>query len=335
MSVYNANTVLSPSHAIDDVSNGFALRSDLNGPCIDAGKMIVAPKEGKLVLHFLFDTDELGYLYHNRQLFPIDTIPREFLYARFAWSIFPLLGRFLNTEKNLVIARNVKSVWTHTQGYTRWANMNEAEKGEKQKRGAGGRENSGGAIPSGVVQQMEYMRGAEARDDGTGQWKNSEHSAESWGSLSLRCEPTDSDFEDSALDVTSILTEHPVRGSHIEPRALAPENEDGAPADFDTEDKIFSPLQKYLTTTGETRALIRGELAEDIRIAREIFPEILEGGDDAMMHRDIAFYPGHRQMARLKERLRQDRGWVQSLAECSDSNTRSGKKRRVGSGCGK
>lgn len=328
MSVYNANTVLSPSHAIDDVSNGFALRSDLNGPGFDAGKLVVAPKEGKLVLHFLFDVDELGYLYHNRQLYPIDAIPREFLYARFAWSIFPLLGRFLNTEKNLAIARNVRSVWTHTQEYTRWADTKRAEKAEKggkRKRGPGGGENSGSVIPPGLVQQMENTREDEAEDDGVGQPRNFEHMDKSWGSSS-GCERSDTDLGDSIDGGSHTVSNAPVAGNEVRVSAPGMSNE---AEHSDTENKIFSPLQKYLITGNDERALIQGELAEDIRIAKEIFPEMLEGGNGALMHRDIAFYPGHRQIARLKERLRQDRGWVKALAECSEGNNGSGKKRRM------
>lgn len=41
-------------------------------------------------------THELGALYHNRELHPIPQVAREFLYARFARSIFPLLSSFLS-----------------------------------------------------------------------------------------------------------------------------------------------------------------------------------------------------------------------------------------------
>lgn len=104
------------------------LRSDLDGPDFDAGKLGVAPKEGKLVLHFLCDVQELGYLYHNRQLYPIDATSRQFLCARFGWSVFPLLGGFPNAEKILATSRNVGSVWTQTEEFTRW--------GDTEKRGA-------------------------------------------------------------------------------------------------------------------------------------------------------------------------------------------------------
>lgn len=46
--------------------------------------------------HFLEHTHELGILYHNRELHPIPQVACEFLYARFAWSLFPLLSSFLS-----------------------------------------------------------------------------------------------------------------------------------------------------------------------------------------------------------------------------------------------
>lgn len=134
MSVYNANTVLSQLSAIDARTNGFALHSDLNGPGFDAGKMVVAPTEGRLVLQFLFDVGELGFLHNHRELHPIMPIPREFLYARFAWAVFPLLARFLSTVKNMSVARNAGSVWTVTEEFARWRETERAEAGEKRRR---------------------------------------------------------------------------------------------------------------------------------------------------------------------------------------------------------
>lgn len=114
MSIYNANRRLHPTKLVNDVRNGLALRSDLNQPAFDAGKFAIVPKvrcdlpsfapssatdfgqEDKLVAHFLEFTHELGVLYHNRELHPIPQVAREFLYARFAWSIFPLLASFLS-----------------------------------------------------------------------------------------------------------------------------------------------------------------------------------------------------------------------------------------------
>lgn len=171
---------------------------------------------------------------------------------------------------------------------------------------------------------MENTREDEAEDDGVGQPRNFEHMDKSWGSFSV-CRGGDTDLGDSIDGGSHTESNTPVTENEVQINTPGISNE----AELsDTENKIISPLQKYLIIGKDERALIQGELAEDIRIAKEIFPEMLEGGDAALMHRDIAFYPGHRQIARLKEKLRQDRGWVKALAECSEGNNGSGKKRR-------
>ena len=61
----------------------------------DDCKFVIARKGGQWVAHFLEPTYDLGQLYHNR---PVE-IPRgvrtEFILARFAWAIFPLVKRFV------------------------------------------------------------------------------------------------------------------------------------------------------------------------------------------------------------------------------------------------
>lgn len=285
MSVYNANTVLSQSHAMDDTTNGFALRSDLNGPGFDAGKMVVVPKEGKLVLHFLFDVGELGFLYHNRELHPIPTVPREFLYARFAWALFPLLARFLSTEKNLSVARNSKSVWTVTEEFARWGDIRKAEAGSKRRR----RDNPGPAgnttIP-GAQDDMEYTF-TDERDA-------------SRSPVSSLSGSTLSDVERTTINSLSEPSSSPPPAEPLH--------------------RLFAPLPHDL-------AREKQELEEDYAVAREVFPQMLNGG---CVQRDIAFYPGHRAVERLKRRLRRDRGWVRALAECRDplSEGKCGKGRR-------
>lgn len=332
MSVYNANTILSQAHAIDDTTNGFALRSDLNGPGFDAGRLVVAPKEGKLVLHFLFDVSELGYLYHNRELHPIPTIPREFLFARFAWSIFPLLGRFLNAEKNLSISRNTKSVWTVTEEFGRWTEAKKSEKGSKRRRpGDRGEANgSGSAGAPGVVDGMDFVFKDEADsfvDDDDDHWSSlSEHETGDEFSLS---EP------DSVISVRSdriigpaALPEQNAREEHdMAPTGAAPP--DHSTSQEASDPTIASPLLQLFVSPRDELPLDQREMAEDYAIAQEVFPDMLKGG---VVNRDIAFYPGHRQIERVKRRLRRDRRWVASLAECRDSNGHDGgdaKRRRV------
>lgn len=287
------------------------------------------------MLHFLFDADELGYLYHNRELHPIGTIPREFLFARFAWSIFPLLGRFLNTEKNLSVSRNVKSVWTVTEQYARWVDANKSEKGSKRKRATGGGDAGGSAntVTPAVVDRMEYVFEDETAD------MDREHccTSESENEMADTDEELSDSGEDSVISVRSNCDDRLPGLSRMNERqvdTMAPTDaesavnfkysEVGDPNKYTTT-TASSSLPHYLVSPADEVALEQCELAEDYRIAREVFPDMLTG---AVVNRDIAFYPGHRQIERLKQRLRRDRGWVTVLAECCDSDSGGDAKRK-------
>ena len=86
--------------AINDISNVMLLRSDLH-TAFDQAKLVFVPKRSlaagdSFVTHLLASSTELRRLYHNTKLHPITGISHEFLLARFAWSIFPLLEGFLH-----------------------------------------------------------------------------------------------------------------------------------------------------------------------------------------------------------------------------------------------
>jgi hypothetical protein len=86
--------------AINDVGNVMLLRSDLH-TAFDQMKFVFVPKLSStnaqsIVTHLLAPSVELRRLYHNTELHRIGGIPREFLFARFAWSIFPFLEGFLH-----------------------------------------------------------------------------------------------------------------------------------------------------------------------------------------------------------------------------------------------
>ncbi|KAI9773151.1 MAG: hypothetical protein M1840_008272 [Geoglossum simile] len=94
---------------MDDLNNAITLRSDLHTH-FDQRIFAFVPKALKTdktphyVSHFLQITGEIGPLYHNAFIYPID-IPQEFLFARFAWAIFPSLEAFLisGSERLLLI----------------------------------------------------------------------------------------------------------------------------------------------------------------------------------------------------------------------------------------
>ena len=95
-----ATTLLS----IKDPRNLFLLRSDLHS-IFDSKKFAVVPKRSipnkdkpLLVVHSFVATadSEIIQLYHNVSLQTLSGIAKEFLFARFSWTIFPLLCIFLN-----------------------------------------------------------------------------------------------------------------------------------------------------------------------------------------------------------------------------------------------
>jgi hypothetical protein len=90
--------------SIKDPRNLFLLRSDLYS-IFDSKKFAVVPKRSTpnkdkplLVVHSFVATvdSEITQLYHNVSLQTLSGIAKEFLFARFSWTIFPLLCIFLN-----------------------------------------------------------------------------------------------------------------------------------------------------------------------------------------------------------------------------------------------
>jgi HNH endonuclease len=100
MARYNST----PLESIIDRRNSFLLRSDIH-TLFDARKFAVVPKcasvdleQPTLVVHAFVDEiqSEVVQLYHNVALQSLSGIAMEFLFARFAWTIFPFATVFLN-----------------------------------------------------------------------------------------------------------------------------------------------------------------------------------------------------------------------------------------------
>ncbi|KAI9651979.1 MAG: hypothetical protein M1829_001992 [Trizodia sp. TS-e1964] len=96
MDDYNFNQQLSGKYITDDVCNAMALRADIH-LAFDDKIFCIVPKESKWVVQFLGQTARLGNKYHNTSIHLLDVSAR-FLYARFAWTIFPLLSGFLKRQ---------------------------------------------------------------------------------------------------------------------------------------------------------------------------------------------------------------------------------------------
>ncbi|KAI4127093.1 MAG: hypothetical protein LQ338_003379 [Usnochroma carphineum] len=103
--------------AISDVNNLMLLRSDLHTSFDSAKKFVFVPKRpqpnlSNMVTHLLSPSDEYGPLYHNTAAYSLDLIPRQYLLARFAWAIFPLVEPFLLSEVRRSLATAAKAQHT-------------------------------------------------------------------------------------------------------------------------------------------------------------------------------------------------------------------------------
>jgi len=95
MTRFNNDTSLDPDNLLRDLSNAVLLRSDMH-TAFDQRKFVFFPKDQDgFVLHMLEPTSDIGLLYHNTRL-NIPQCSLQFLFARFAWSIFPSLSGFLS-----------------------------------------------------------------------------------------------------------------------------------------------------------------------------------------------------------------------------------------------
>ncbi|KAL9616342.1 MAG: hypothetical protein Q9160_008785 [Pyrenula sp. 1 TL-2023] len=89
-------------NAINTTNNMILLRSDIHS-LLDQQRITFLPKPGQgpnrhsMVAHILTSSGstELIDLYHNVPLQQLTNIPLEYLFARFAWSVLPLLATFL------------------------------------------------------------------------------------------------------------------------------------------------------------------------------------------------------------------------------------------------
>ncbi|KAF2123570.1 hypothetical protein P153DRAFT_371550 [Dothidotthia symphoricarpi CBS 119687] len=91
-----------------NTANALLLRADLH-LAFDKPRFAFVPKPAgdnsmRIVTHLLEPSAELQHLYHNRELHP-SAVGGEMLFARFAWSIFPLVSEFLcrNVDRRLAL----------------------------------------------------------------------------------------------------------------------------------------------------------------------------------------------------------------------------------------
>jgi hypothetical protein len=96
MGEYNLSQTLLGDWVLDDVRNAIALRRDIHSE-FDERKFVIASKQSKWVVQFMGHTNSLGDDFQNTQIH-LKGVSTHFLYARFAWTIFPFLSSFLNAH---------------------------------------------------------------------------------------------------------------------------------------------------------------------------------------------------------------------------------------------
>lgn len=94
MRQYNSRFNTSGLLITDDTANAMAMRADIHR-AFDDCKFAIVRKKGCWVTHFLETTHELGAVYHNRPVEVMGGVAPEFILARYAWAIFPLVKAFM------------------------------------------------------------------------------------------------------------------------------------------------------------------------------------------------------------------------------------------------
>jgi hypothetical protein len=88
--------------ALHDGANMLLLRADLHR-AFDKKQFVFVPKaEGVICTHILGESIQARALYHNTPLLKADVAP-QYLFARFAWAIFPYLSGFLHRRISRLI----------------------------------------------------------------------------------------------------------------------------------------------------------------------------------------------------------------------------------------
>lgn len=95
--------------AMSDINNLMLLRTDIHRSFDAEKKFVFCPKKpqpraSNMVVHLTSYSEEYSCLYQNTVAYSLDPISREYLFARFAWSILPKVEPFLlrNVERLLI-----------------------------------------------------------------------------------------------------------------------------------------------------------------------------------------------------------------------------------------
>jgi HNH endonuclease len=102
MHKYNSCLDLATEYFINDQANSVSLRLDIQ-QCFANGDFVIVRKEGDWVAHFLRPTNQLGRIFHNRQVTVNAAVAPHFLLVHFAWAMFPFVANMLATNRNRLV----------------------------------------------------------------------------------------------------------------------------------------------------------------------------------------------------------------------------------------
>lgn len=116
------------ANTLDDLSNALLLQSDLH-VAFNKPKFVFVPKPSsnpkypQVVTHLLEASAELEYMYHNRRLQSMRSSV-QLPFARFAWTIFPLLDGFLTCQarRRLLLVHEIVEDSAVNNGFVSWEN---------------------------------------------------------------------------------------------------------------------------------------------------------------------------------------------------------------------
>ncbi|KAI9729814.1 MAG: hypothetical protein M1834_006562 [Cirrosporium novae-zelandiae] len=95
--------------AVDNPANALLLRQDLHN-LFDDRHFTFVPKKGQLVIHCFIPSPEIHIPYHNFLLHPWAGVSVQYLFVRFAMTIFPYFSHFLERKQDtkLLIGNKVE-----------------------------------------------------------------------------------------------------------------------------------------------------------------------------------------------------------------------------------
>lgn len=140
MDIYNLNRGLHGRYVTSDVQNCVLIRQDLL-TIFDSKAFVLVPKMGTMFVHFVKNGPNYAPAYHNCTTVKMD-VAAEFLYARFAWAILPLVSNFASKPQVRIKVFNPDisdwEIMTAGEYHFKEANQNTNKRG----RGASGIDNA-------------------------------------------------------------------------------------------------------------------------------------------------------------------------------------------------